>query len=195
MALAMVDRVIPPDASPAPDLVTIFFGANDAASNARQHVPIEEFERNIRAIVRRISERVRHVVVIAPPPVDSTRWPDRSCGAARAYGHAAARAAATEGASFFDAYSELGGNDGSSSWLSCLNDGLHLNAEGNARLSRALLTHVARHHSTLAPDTLPRDFPHHSVPDVADPASAWTPEALAKLHATPCPAAGPTAGI
>lgn len=68
--------------SGAPELAlfTIFLGANDSAQpvelkgtphSARQHVPIEEYERNLAAIVagvRAVAPRVR-ILFITPPPV------------------------------------------------------------------------------------------------------------------------------
>ena len=58
----------------SPDLVTIFFGANDASLpdlNARQHVPVEEYQTNLLKMVgqiRGVAPNAR-VVIITPPPV------------------------------------------------------------------------------------------------------------------------------
>lgn len=100
-------------------LVTIFFGANDAAlpdrSSARQHVPLERFKRNLAQLARAALETVEPgglVLLISCPPVDESArarklaadqgqdpaspplpLPERTNEAARAYSRAAAEVA------------------------------------------------------------------------------------------------------
>ena len=67
-------------ATPPPTLVTIFFGANDASDatlNARQHVPLAEYEANLIEIVRLIREAWpdAKLVIVAPPPVGHGKFP------------------------------------------------------------------------------------------------------------------------
>ena len=85
-------------------LSTVFWGANDSVSSAKnvlQHVPIEgalchprpgassalrdllldclaEYGQNLRTTYHAALAVSRYVVAITPPPVDSARWPDRS---------------------------------------------------------------------------------------------------------------------
>ena len=71
---------------------TVFFGANDAADPAfkpDQHCSLEEYTSNLRDVVAAARLRSRVVVVIAPPPVDAARWPDRTLEKAAQYGAAA----------------------------------------------------------------------------------------------------------
>ncbi|CAI6008029.1 unnamed protein product [Closterium sp. NIES-65] len=77
-ALFLLPKLFPKgDTSiPPPALVTVFFGANDAAlpgrMSGKQHVPIPEFKENLRVIVTHLQSlgpNVR-VVLITPPPVD-----------------------------------------------------------------------------------------------------------------------------
>ena len=50
--LSLVDQVV---INENPDLVTVFFGANDAVDErVLQHVPLNEYESNMRSIVSRI---------------------------------------------------------------------------------------------------------------------------------------------
>ena len=55
------------------DLVVIFFGANDAslkAHNARQHVPLLEFQQNLVQMCRWITKyQAPRLVLVTPPPV------------------------------------------------------------------------------------------------------------------------------
>lgn len=65
-----------PASAPPPVLVTVFFGANDAAlpdrSSARQHVPVAEYAANLASMVAflRDSRGAGNVLLITPPPVD-----------------------------------------------------------------------------------------------------------------------------
>lgn len=56
-------------------LVTLFFGANDASlleENPRQHVPIEDYSRNLKSLVQRVQEKYSspRILLINPPPLD-----------------------------------------------------------------------------------------------------------------------------
>lgn len=58
---------------------TVFFGANDASiphSPNKQHVPLDEFVANLKAIVShpRILEHGPRIVLIAPPPINEHLW-------------------------------------------------------------------------------------------------------------------------
>jgi lysophospholipase L1-like esterase len=74
-ALLLLDKVFPKSSS-APEVVTVFFGANDAAlpdrGSQQQHVPISEYKENLHQIVSHIkgNSETTVVVLITPPPVD-----------------------------------------------------------------------------------------------------------------------------
>ncbi|KAJ7516622.1 hypothetical protein O6H91_22G064800 [Diphasiastrum complanatum] len=75
-ALFLLDRIFPTAALNPPVLVTVFFGANDAALPDRkskaQHVPLSEYKENLQRIVshlKGLSPSTR-VVLITPPPID-----------------------------------------------------------------------------------------------------------------------------
>ncbi|KAK9709120.1 isoamyl acetate-hydrolyzing esterase [Basidiobolus ranarum] len=64
------------------ELVTIFFGANDAAlPSSPQHVPLEQYQQNLRELINMIhspeskyySPNTR-ILLITPPPLDETAW-------------------------------------------------------------------------------------------------------------------------
>jgi lysophospholipase L1-like esterase len=98
----LADRLFPPaagvdgerpasDGPPPPSLITLWFGANDAALPGRgsssQHVPLDRYEANMAALARAAAAAVApgsgRVLVIAPPPVHE---PGRAAHAAEAYG-------------------------------------------------------------------------------------------------------------
>ncbi|KAA0155356.1 hypothetical protein FNF29_01731 [Cafeteria roenbergensis] len=176
----LLDAIFPPEAagdgggsSSKPYLLTtVWLGANDAASNDLQHVPLAEFEARLGGIVDRALLCSRAVVVLTPAPVDSAAWPDRSNAASLAYGRAAARvAAARDGATCFDAHAallEAGGED----WKAMLTDGLHLSRRGGEAVSKGLLSHIEEHHPDVAPGALKQDAPWWRDLDPKDPAAA-----------------------
>ncbi|CAM8940135.1 unnamed protein product [Rhodiola kirilowii] len=104
-ALKVIDRVFPDDGV-SPIAVTVFFGANDACLPNRcsgfQHVPIDEYKKNLQAIKR---WPATEVILISPPPIDDevrplypyvenlSGLPERTNDAAGTFAHAAVEAA------------------------------------------------------------------------------------------------------
>lgn len=97
---------------PPPALVSIFFGANDAAlpdgGSKRQHVCLASFEANVEVLARAaLAAGVASVLLVAPPPVDEParvvanvekgpgyEKPERSNAVAKEYAAAVGRVAA-----------------------------------------------------------------------------------------------------
>mmetsp|Transcript_3733 Transcript_3733/g.5219 ORF Transcript_3733/g.5219 Transcript_3733/m.5219 type:complete len:308 (+) Transcript_3733:62-985(+) len=66
-----------PASDPSPLLITIFLGANDAAlEGAPQHVPVEEYEENLREMIIYLRQTYPGVslCLITPPPVNEGKW-------------------------------------------------------------------------------------------------------------------------
>jgi len=166
-----VQPLVPEVARPGLKLATLWLGANDSAANAAQHVPLAEFERRLTAIAKALRASCDAVVVITPPPVVSSMWPDRSNPVAMVYGAAAARAAAAAGASLFDAYAHVMAASGDA-WPAALSDGLHLSRSGGEVICAGLLAHIAEHHPSAHPDALPLDAPLWRDMNPADPGSS-----------------------
>jgi lysophospholipase L1-like esterase len=80
-ALQVLPQIIPPPSHARIRLMTIFFGANDARlpntpGGPQQHIPIEEFRQNLRAIVNHPLVRAHPdigLILITPPPVDERK--------------------------------------------------------------------------------------------------------------------------
>jgi lysophospholipase L1-like esterase len=170
-ALAVVKSVITTRLFSQLELVTVFFGANDCVSAglsgdwSRQHVPVDEYESNLRRIVAHVQSlenrdrSTPRVVVIAPPPVDEEAWLRRTvekwagvngvraedipCNrrleTVKEYAAAARRVAVACNVPFVDLCSDMLAS--ATDWKSYLYDGLHLNASGAAFLA-AKLQHV-----------------------------------------------------
>ena len=125
--------------------VTIFFGANDAANgkqNPKQSVPVEEYRRNIRDIVTLAKRKTKHVIVIAPPPVDSRIWVDRSNESVEQFARAAMEVAKAEGCDFINLYDKM--TKSRHHPFTFLSDGLHLNAKGQIFLAKEIIECVDR---------------------------------------------------
>lgn len=163
-----------------PALVTVWFGANDAAlldgNCSRQHVPLDDYRANLQAIVALFKAKAPQakVLLITPPHVDDSRRVDshgkhdRTNAAAGQYARACVEEAARAGVpaldlhSFFNAMPEHQRN-------ALLVDGLHFNADGNKVVDKQLRAKVA----TAFPDLVPRlekwQLPDwHKFPDAAE---------------------------
>eukprot|EP00245_Coleochaete_scutata_P014879 TRINITY_DN6439_c0_g1_i1.p1 TRINITY_DN6439_c0_g1~~TRINITY_DN6439_c0_g1_i1.p1 ORF type:complete len:257 (+),score=36.94 TRINITY_DN6439_c0_g1_i1:165-935(+) len=195
-ALYLLDRVFPCDSHDAPALVTIFFGANDASlpdsGSSRQHVPISEYESNLRAIINHIhkASTSTRVILIAPPPVDeesrllhqkitygdkATGIVERTNEAAGQYAEACKSVGREMGVPVLDMWQLV---QEIPDWATrCLSDGLHLTAQGNEVVFEGLL-HIIQSDMglpSLVSDDLPWDFPEHSDIDSDDPKLTFAP--------------------
>jgi lysophospholipase L1-like esterase len=57
--------------APAPDLALVCYGMNDQTGvglRRRERVPVEQYETNLAAVIRRLRERIPAIVLIAPFP-------------------------------------------------------------------------------------------------------------------------------
>jgi len=162
-----------PNSSTNTLFVTVFFGANDASlptgeREHNQHVPIEEYEQNLRIIVADIignkleEEQKTPIILITPPPLDEKAWDKycreefddlspRSNEQSKLYGERVKLVANDMGCSIVDSFSLLGGNNGVSAYAECLEDGLHLSAKGNELLYEGLMDVIIRDLPHLAP--------------------------------------------
>ncbi|CAI5966714.1 unnamed protein product [Closterium sp. NIES-64] len=192
-ALFLLPKLFPKgDTSiPPPALVTVFFGANDAAlpgrTSGKQHVPIPEFKENLRVIVTHLQSlgpNVR-VVLITPPPVDE---PGRMEFAKNVLANTATRtneftgkyagavrevAEACGGVPVIDLWTVL---QQQPTWQALLSDGLHLAPGGNKVLFEqlsSLLQSSADWTPPLVQESMPWDFPEHINIDGENPGNAF----------------------
>ncbi|KAL3791792.1 hypothetical protein HJC23_002423 [Cyclotella cryptica] len=143
-------------------LVTIFFGANDASDpvhNVRQHVPLEDYKNNIRQIVSLVKSHFGvgvHIVLITPPPVchegrlrfQKERYGDKATGILERtlelsgeYSKALADIARELNLPLLDLWHMM---QVVPSWSALLSDGLHLSSMGNRFVGEALLDIIER---------------------------------------------------
>lgn len=189
-ALFLLHKIFPSGQSDSPLLVTVFFGANDAALSDRigkkvQHVPLPEYRENLRKIISHIKGiRTAHVVLITPPPVDEETWsktemeehgakpeelPSRSNVQTGAYAEACVEVAKEEGVAVIDLWSTMQEKPG---WQKIyLSDGLHLTPDGNAIVFEGL-TKVLKDKG-LAFEHMKWDFPEWSEVDSDEPGKSF----------------------
>jgi lysophospholipase L1-like esterase len=139
------------------NLVTIFFGANDASDselNERQHVPLETYKSNIKEIVAltksNFGEDVK-IILISPPPVchdgrlrfQKERYKEKATGTLERtldlsgkYAAGAKEVASEVGIPFLNLWTKM---QSSEDWRTFLSDGLHLSASGNKFVGESLI--------------------------------------------------------
>jgi len=156
------------------DILTIFFGANDASladgTAAAQHVPIAEYKANLGELIDFVrsdhGSRAPQIVLITPPPVHERSWAkfcgeetsNRSLEQSQRYAAACKEVAAEKGLPVVDSWSALH-SKAQGDLEGLFWDGLHLSARGNTLLFEALMGVIQSSLPGLAPDALPLDAP------------------------------------
>lgn len=174
-ALKVIDKVFPVQESGVdpPLAVTVFFGANDASLPDRscgfQHVPLHEYQNNLKSIVSSLQKRwpTTHVVLITPPPIDEkgrllypflgdgSGLPERTNESAGTYAKACLAVASECQIPVIDLWNKMQNVPG---WQkACLSDGLHLTPDGNKIVFDEVLEKLKE--KGLSLETLPHDLP------------------------------------
>ncbi|KAJ8471445.1 hypothetical protein OPV22_025788 [Ensete ventricosum] len=176
-----------PDGVAPPAAVAVFFGANDASLPDRcsgfQHVPLPEYQSNLRAICAYLRERWSSTVIIliTPPPIDedgrlqdtcgdnSSGLPERTNESAGAYAKACVAVANELGLPVIDIWSKmLQFPDWEKSFL---RDGLHFTASGNSVLFDEVVKKLGDEGLSL--EALPVDLPYLGDMDPNDPLKSF----------------------
>eukprot|EP00271_Cylindrocystis_brebissonii_P006243 TRINITY_DN18942_c0_g1_i2.p1 TRINITY_DN18942_c0_g1~~TRINITY_DN18942_c0_g1_i2.p1 ORF type:complete len:366 (-),score=39.01 TRINITY_DN18942_c0_g1_i2:1045-2142(-) len=195
-ALFLLDQIFPKGSSRRPPaLVTIFFGANDAAldslNSSRQHVPIPEYKANLQKMIehiRSVSSSTR-IILMTPPPVDeegrlayaratfgekAVKVSERQNAVTQQYAQACLAVAQ---ASQVDAVDLWRAVQQEPMWTSLLRDGLHFTPQGQQVVFQHLFSVISAKSASewvppLDPEKMPLDFPHHGDIDTAHPEAA-----------------------
>lgn len=118
-----------------PDLVTVFFGANDSAFH--KMIELDEYEKNLMEITNQISPL--KTILISPAPVDERLQNARTNVVLKQYADTVKRVAKHTGSYFIDLYSEMTSvSDYKEMLKSVRNDGLHFGEYGYAYLSNLI---------------------------------------------------------
>mmetsp|Transcript_39266 Transcript_39266/g.57783 ORF Transcript_39266/g.57783 Transcript_39266/m.57783 type:complete len:318 (+) Transcript_39266:98-1051(+) len=184
-----------PAEDPAPLLVAVLLGANDAAlPGYPQHVPVAEYEENLRAIVAhfRTAYPGTGLLLLTPPPVHEGLWGafvaaqgrelDRRAQVTAQYAAACRRVARREGLPLVDCHAAMGGEDQGAA-APFLSDGLHLTARGNDKVFQMLDEVLRREFKHIYPEEGPLEMqaPWWGDVDPRNPARSLLP-ALARYR-------------
>ena len=152
-------------------LVTIFFGANDAAlPGQRQYVSVDVYRTKLKEIIQttQTSYPQAKIVILTPPPIhhaqrlvfQKQRYGDKATGELERtlentgkYASACRQVAADLGiAAVVDLYASMQEEDADDPWGfgKFLSDGLHFSKEGHDFVFNQLLATIAKHYPTLA---------------------------------------------
>ena len=131
-ALLRVERDI---VSQSPDLVTVLFGANDAATH--KMIKLEEYKTNLLTIVQKITPE--KTVLISPSPVDESRPKNRTNDVIKEYSNVVNQVAIETGSQFIDLFSEMIIYP---DYSKMLRDGLHYTESGYKFLSQLILIKI-----------------------------------------------------
>ncbi|KAI8331766.1 SGNH hydrolase-type esterase domain-containing protein [Chlamydoabsidia padenii] len=156
------------------ELMTIFFGANDAAfPSSSQNVPVDQYQANLKKMITMIQDKKStyynptvRVVLINQPPLNDTMWKqkcedegiplDRSAARAKVYAAAAKQVGEEMNVTTLDLWSKImeqasGSFNGTGTFLM---DGLHLNADGYSILYNMLMDTIQTKYPEIAPNNL-----------------------------------------
>ncbi|XP_052203721.1 GDSL esterase/lipase At5g45920 [Diospyros lotus] len=192
-ALKVVERVFPPELDQGrgrggcPAAVTVFFGANDACLPDRygafQHVPLDEYKRNLHSIVLFLKKQwpETKVILMTPPPIDEAArllypfvenpggLPERTNQAAGAYAKTCFAVAEECGIPVVDLWTKM---QQFPDWQKeYLRDGLHLTQGGNRIVFEEVIKKMGE--VGLSLETLPVDLPPLAEIDPNDPLKAF----------------------
>ncbi|ORX57364.1 SGNH hydrolase [Hesseltinella vesiculosa] len=161
------------------ELMTIFFGANDAAiPGAAQHVPLDRYKSNLLTMLDLIKNpqspyynpNIR-LILITPPPLNEVQWRqrciefgndmDRYAHVTKEYAMTVKELAKEKNIVCADIWSRVtekaqASENGLADYLF---DGLHLNGNGYKELHSLLMELIGKHFPEIHPDALEMEIP------------------------------------
>ncbi|XP_022720979.1 GDSL esterase/lipase At5g45920-like isoform X2 [Durio zibethinus] len=175
------------DGAAEPLAITVFFGANDACLPDRyaafQHVPLDEYKRNLHSIVSSFKKRWPKtlILLITPPPIDEDErlrhpyaenpsgLPERTNEAAGAYAKACVETAGECGIPVVDLWTRM---QQFPDWRKAyLSDGLHLTEDGNKVVFEEVVKKL--NDGGLSLEKLTVDLPRLADIDHSDPLKSF----------------------
>ncbi|KAJ9123221.1 hypothetical protein QFC22_001415 [Naganishia vaughanmartiniae] len=157
-------------------IAVIHIGTNDATTHGIQHVPVEDFTQNVKAILKFLKETQPEakVILITPSTVDMDAWAalglemgmpsemvyNRSPEAAKRIRDAVLAVAEEADASVVDAWKlhDDAVKNGELKTSELFSDGLHYSERGYAYINKALLQLINTSYPSLSPESMPEGF-------------------------------------
>ncbi|KAK7113408.1 hypothetical protein V1264_012703 [Littorina saxatilis] len=179
----MLPQLVTKDVAKDTAAITIFLGANDSndfEENPRQHVPLPEYKEGLTSMVEHLlSVGVSRdkIILISPPAFDAVEWKKECIKKGRPlsknnkttgkYAAACKEVAGQCGTQLVDLYSQM---MSTADWEKCLNDGLHLSADGSRLLFNQLQPLIEQLTSNI-----PMKFPLWDEVDAENPKPSLLP--------------------
>ncbi|KAG7377296.1 hypothetical protein PHYPSEUDO_011880 [Phytophthora pseudosyringae] len=170
-----------------PSLITVWFGANDAALasgyDSKTHVPIADYKENLKKIVSQLwaSAPSADILLITPPHVNDTARADlakeqngtidRTNAMSKRYAQACVETGASIGVPVLDLNSYFNAMNETTRDSLLISDGLHFNSSGNQLVYMQLEMKIAEVLPSLAAKLKRWQFPASSKYAWTDP---WT---------------------
>ena len=173
LALHLIDEVLT-DSDLKPDLLFLWFGANDSATpDAPFHVPLEEYSQNLLSLTRHAQQKGVEVILITPPPCYEPaleEWLRATYNVplnhhndiTQNYVKATLEVATQTACNVIDVFECMGGL--AIERKDYLLDGLHLNLKGNCALFEQIKSTIEMQLPSFNPLNMP--WHHPDVPDV-----------------------------
>ncbi|EGZ26852.1 hypothetical protein PHYSODRAFT_473500 [Phytophthora sojae] len=184
-----IEREIRKGVYRTPSLITVWFGANDAALtsgyNSAQHVSIEDYKENLKKIVGECwsAAPTASILLITPPHVnDAARAKlaaknngsiDRTNAMSKKYAQACVETGASIGVPVLDLNSYFNAMNETARDALLISDGLHFNSSGNKLVFEQLTEKIADVFPRLDAKLKLWQFPSYSEYAASDP---WTTE-------------------
>ncbi|CAN6675102.1 isoamyl acetate-hydrolyzing esterase [Trichomonascus vanleenenianus] len=169
-------------------LMTVFFGTNDASSG-KSGISIDQYKQNLCEIIRRVKSYDIKVILVGPAiHEDVERTGERSSDTNLAYSNAALQVAQTEQIPFVDLWTAFAKSAGWTPGSPCpgenlqdlLIDGTHFNKKGYEILYSQVKLAIAMHYPDLDASSLPWLFPRHEdilgADDIKTALEMWEPK-------------------
>ncbi|KAE9042795.1 hypothetical protein PR003_g3622 [Phytophthora rubi] len=182
-----IEREIRKGVYTTPSLITIWFGANDAALatgySSEEHVPIEDYNENLKKIVSGFwsAAPTAGILLITPPHVnDAARAKlavavngsiDRTNAMTKKYAQACVETGASIGVPVLDLNSYFNAMNETTRDALLISDGLHFNSSGNELVYEQLTEKIAAVFPSLDAKLKVWQFPGYSEYEASDP---WT---------------------
>ncbi|KDQ59533.1 hypothetical protein JAAARDRAFT_33109 [Jaapia argillacea MUCL 33604] len=152
-------------------LLTIFYGANDAAlAPSPQHVELPTYKSNLTKLIHMVTSPSSQwyspetkIILIAPPPVNPVQWAehiggvsDRKFEVTKLYAEAVKEVGATEGLPVVDSWTGIWDKTGhdQSKLPTYLSDGLHLTPAGYEVIYDGIMKIITETYPELHPDKI-----------------------------------------
>lgn len=150
-ALAMIDEIFLPI---KPDIITIMFGSNDVSTGI-QCIPIDDFYQNYKKMVLKLKEihPKAKIVLITPPGLVDTD--DRKNDDLHKYAEMITKISEEERVLLCDVWQSF---QMQIKWEDFLEDGLHLNSDGNEFMFLEVSNFISNHLEEFSPEKL--SFPY-----------------------------------